>query len=211
MKKNIILLIVVFILTTFVIGCSPTNDKIDNGDMEIIPEDTNDNEDEPAPEEEAMAENNNGDIAVGQPAPDLIFKNKDGEEVALMNLKGEEVSLEDYRGKIIFLNFWATWCVYCDMEMPDLQKLNNENDDLVVIAVDVAESKDVVEKYINKGNYDFEVALDEEGEVAVKYLVSAFPTTYIIDKEGILLGGRPGMMTYDQMVEILEAVRESEE
>lgn len=140
------------------------------------------------------------DIAIGEEAPDFTLK----------DLNGDEVSLSDYRGKIVLINFWATWCKYCDIEMPDLQKLDKENDDLVVLAVDVMEKKSLVEEYIEKGGYDFQVVLDEDGDIAKTYLVSAFPTSYFVDKDGILLGGVPGMMTYAQMTQIIEGIRESE-
>lgn len=133
------------------------------------------------------------DIAVGREAPNFTLK----------NLKGEDVSLEDYRGKIILLNFWATWCGFCDKEMPDMQKLSKDNDDLVVLAVDVMEKEELVKDYIEKGGYDFEVVLDEDGNVAKTYLVSSFPTSYFIDKDGILLGGVPAMMTGPQMNEMI--------
>ena len=77
-------------------------------------------------------------IEVGKEAPDFTLK----------NLNGDEVSLSDYRGKIVLINFWATWCKWCDKEMPDLQKLGKENDDIVVLAVDVMEDKEIVKKYI---------------------------------------------------------------
>lgn len=167
------------------------------------------NPEEPAdpetPEDSEFVEGE--DIAVGKPAPIFKYENKDGEEVVLTNLDGKEVSLEDYRGKIILLNFWGTWCKWCDVEMPDLDKLDRENDDLVVLAVNVDEDKETVQDYIDKGGYDFEVVLDTEGQIAKKYLISAFPTSYFLDKEGVLLGGVPGMMEYEQMEEVLEAVR----
>ena len=129
----------------------------------------------------------------------------------LTNLEGKEVSLSDYEGKIVLVNFWATWCGFCDMEMPDLQTLDNENEDLVVLAVNVLEDKATVEKYIQEGGYDFEVVLDEDGKIAQDYLVSGFPASYFVNKEGIFLGRVPGMLTYEQMNEILEGIREDEE
>lgn len=137
------------------------------------------------------------DIEVGKEAPNFTLK----------NLDGQEISLSDYRGKIVLINFWATWCKFCDLEMPDLQKLDKENDDLVILAVDVMEDKKVVEDYIKKGGYDFNVVLDEEGDIAKTYLVSGFPTSYFVDKDGVLLGGVPGMMTFEQMNQILEGIR----
>jgi thiol-disulfide isomerase/thioredoxin len=128
-------------------------------------------------------------------------------DFTLVDLDGKEVSLSDFRGKYVLINFWATWCQYCDLEMPDLDRLYKENEDLVVLAVNVQEEKGVVEDYIKKGGYTFPVVLDEEGYVSLTYLVSGYPTSYFVDKEGILLGGVPGMMTYEQMVQILENIR----
>ncbi|KNF07605.1 thiol-disulfide oxidoreductase ResA [Gottschalkia purinilytica] len=139
------------------------------------------------------------EATVGEEAPDFTLR----------NLDGKEVSLKDYRGKIVLINFWATWCEYCDKEMPDLQKLDKENDDLVVLAVDVMEDEEKVKNYIKKGAYDFEVVLDEEGDVAKNYLISAFPTSYFVDKDGTLIGSVPGMMEYPQMNQILKSIREN--
>lgn len=148
------------------------------------------------------------DIDIGKPGPNFKYKDKDGKEIRLTNLSGEEISLKNYEGKIVLLNFWGTWCKWCDVEMPDLDKLDKENDDLVVLAVNVNEDKDVVDKYIEEGGYDFEVVLDLDGEIAKKYLISSYPTTYFLDKEGVLLGGVPGMMEYEQMEEVLGAIRQ---
>lgn len=137
------------------------------------------------------------EIATGKPAPDFTLK----------NLEGEDVSLSDYKGKLVLLNFWATWCGYCDLEMPDLQKLDAENEDLVVLAIDVQEDRDIVQEYITDGGYTFEVALDQDGSLAQTYLVSGYPTSYFIDKEGLLIGAVPGMMTYEQMNEVLTSIR----
>ena len=151
-------------------------------------------------EEEATEDADDGDIAVGKLAPDFT----------LMNLDGEEVSLSDYKGKIVFLNFWATWCPFCVKEMPDFDKLIKENDDLVVLAVDVMEDKKTVEEYIEKGGHDFDVVLDEDGKVAMKYLISPLPTTYFIDADGILLGRVEAMLTWPHMNEILDTIRKGE-
>lgn len=137
------------------------------------------------------------EIAIGALAPDFTLK----------NLEGKEVSLSDYRGKIVLVNFWATTCGFCDKEMPDLNIIDKENDDVVVLAVDVMEKESKVKDYIAKGGYGFEVVLDEKGDIARKYLVSGFPTTCVIDKDGILVNGIVGMMTRDQMENAIENVR----
>lgn len=132
---------------------------------------------------------------------------KEAPDFTLKDLSGKEVSLSDYRGKIVLINFWATWCGYCKIEMPDFQKVQDENEDLVVLAVNVMEDEGVVSDYIQEGGYNFQVVLDKEGSVAKTYLINAFPTTYVVDEEGMLLGGVRGMVTYDQLNQILEDVR----
>lgn len=151
--------------------------------------------------EEVQVEiDSNVEIEVGKEAPNFTLENLD---------RGA-TSLKDYRGKIVLINFWATWCKYCDMEMPDLQKFDDENDDLIVLAVDVNESKNTVEKYIKKGGYTFPVLLDEDSKLASTYLVSAYPTSYFVNEEGILLGAIQGMMTYEKMNEVLDSIRQSQ-
>lgn len=151
---------------------------------ETVKEDITDNEEELDKEEIVIEDTQEAnevtaDIAKGELAPDFT----------LVNLDGKEVSLSDYKGKTVLVNFWATWCGFCDMEMPDLNKLDKENDDLVVLAVNVMEEKDIVQEYIDEGGYEFEVVLDSDGAITRNYLVSGFPTSYFIDKEGVLLGG----------------------
>ncbi len=194
MKKYYLLVIFILLISVALVGCSSEAKKENlQAQDEISKEDNIVSSPDDATSEDSIPE-----VASGKMAPNFTLK----------NLKGEEVSLEDYRGKIVLLNFWATWCKYCDMEMPDLQKLDDENDDLVVLAVNVQEDKEVVEEYIEKGKYEFEVLLDEGGEIATMYLVNGFPNSYFIDEEGILLGRVPGAMTYDQMVQVLEGIRE---
>ena len=134
---------------------------------------------------------------LGKPLPDFTLK----------NLDGEDVTLSDTKDKIVLVNFWATWCTWCAKEMPDLQKLKEKNDDLLVLAVNVNETKEAAQKYIKDGGYDFEVLLDAGGTVYAQYLATGLPASYFVDKDGKFVGRVPGMMTYDQMNEILEDIR----
>ena len=205
-----ILLILVIVFGLFKMGVfekdiakdetPPVSDGVEKEEDEELIDDV-DLEDEDQEEDKQEAEEvDYDDIAIGKLAPDFT----------LMNLDGEEVSLSDYKGKIVFLNFWATWCPHCVREMPDFNKLAAENDDMVILAVDVMEDKKLVEDYIEKGGYDFDVVLDEKGEVSMKYLISPLPTTYFIDAEGILLGRIEGALSWAHMNEILETVRQGE-
>ena len=160
-------------------------------------EETEEKETSKETKKEEVEEVEEVDIAIGELAPDFTLK----------NLDGEEVSLSDYKGKIVLINFWATWCKFCDVEMPDLNNVDKKNDDVVVLAVNVQEEQPKVSEYIKEGGYDFEVVLDTKGNISRNYLVSSFPTTYAVDKEGILVGGVPGMLTKPQMEQIIENVR----
>ena len=197
MNKRIIgILIVVIVLIVGALLIYNPLDKavVDTPIDNVKPEEVDKDPVVVAPDEKPVT----SELAKDKPAPDFTLK----------NLSGDDVSLSDYKGKIVLLNFWATWCGYCVKEMPDLQKINDENDDVVVLAVDVMEDLEIVEDYIKTGGYDFEVVLDTDGEIAKTYSIGGYPTSYFIDKEGLMVGGVPGMMTYDQINEVLKMIRE---
>jgi len=109
-------------------------------------------------------------------------------EFTLNDLEGKKASLSDYKGNPLIINFWATWCIPCIKEMPDLQKLYKERkkDGLELLMINAKESKSVVKKYIEKGGYSFRVLLDENGNVLRKYQVFGLPSTFFIDENGIV-------------------------
>ena len=117
-------------------------------------------------------------------------------EFTLSDLEGRDVSLKDYRGKIVFLNFWATWCPPCRNEMPSMEKLYRQLDGsaFAMVAVDLQESSEQVRRFVEAAGFSFTVLLDTSGRTGASYQVSGIPTTYIIDKEGNVLahtvGGR---------------------
>ena len=115
---------------------------------------------------------------IGQPAPD--FK--------LQNLDGESVSLSDFKGKAVLVNFWATWCGPCRIEMPYLQEIYEEwsEQGLVLLAVNIGESPAKVKDFMEKYNLSFPVLLDAKTTVAREYNVSGIPTTFFIDKDGVI-------------------------
>lgn len=111
----------------------------------------------------------------------------------------EEIKLSDYRGKIVLLNFWATFCAPCRMEMPSLQAISikYQNDDVVVVAVSLDSGREkAVKKWIKKMQLEFPIAL--EGNTAGdSYEVSALPVTFIIGKNGQLIGRILGEREWD--------------
>ena len=131
------------------------------------------------------------DIAsVGSLAPDFILK----------DLDGKKVRLSDYRGKIVFLNFWATWCPPCRAEMPSMEKLNGKMNgtDFIIFAVSIdTSSPERVANFIEKNGYTFDILHDSDQAVAKNYLVMGIPTTYIIDKKGIIVEKSVGAEMWD--------------
>ena len=106
----------------------------------------------------------------------------------LSNLEGNTVSLSDFRGKPVMLNFWASWCGPCREEMPYIQQVYAEWSDrgLVVLAVNIGESSTTVKEFVQSYGLSFSVLLDTKQDVAQKYNIQAIPTTFFIDKDGII-------------------------
>ncbi|MFH1541914.1 MAG: TlpA disulfide reductase family protein [bacterium] len=104
----------------------------------------------------------------------------------LYDLKGEPHYLSDHKGKIIFLNFWATWCPPCRAEMPSMQKLQKywNPEKYAMVAVNVGEDPEIVRAFMQDNNYTFPVLLDTTRKIARKYQVTGIPVTFIINEEG---------------------------
>jgi len=122
-------------------------------------------------------------------------------DFTLTDLAGNTVSLTDYKGKNIYLNFWASWCGPCKMEMPDIEKIYQEykDKDLIVLAVDVGENMDTVNDFVTANQFNFSVLLDPKGSVAKTYKVSSIPVSIFINKEGLIVSKKIGLMTHAQM------------
>ena len=108
----------------------------------------------------------------------------------LKDLNGKTHTLLDYRGKFVFLNFWATWCPPCKKEMPSMQRVFEEADKekFVMLAVNVKEDKKVVQAFAKKNGYTFPILLDTDYKVGGEYRAQAIPLTFLIDKEGRVVG-----------------------
>ncbi|MEN2257069.1 cytochrome c biogenesis protein/redoxin [Paraclostridium benzoelyticum] len=145
-------------------------------------------------------------------------ENKDDNKIMSIDFNlydqyGKEHKLSEYRGKTVFLNFWATWCPPCRGEMPhieDLYKEYNKNQDEVVI-LGVASpnlgnegSEEDIKEFLNQNKYNFPVVMDKDGALAYQYGISAFPTTFIIDKDGYVTQYVPGAMDKETMKSLIE-------
>jgi peroxiredoxin len=134
---------------------------------------------------------------VGDIAPDFTLKDLDGNTVTLSSL----------RGKKVILNFWATTCPYCKIEMPALnQFIKSHKDDTVLLAIDLGESPSKVKQYLEGKGYEFTVLLDTDLSTIYDYQVQFIPMSYFIDKNGIIRAISNGAMTYDEIEEYYKSI-----
>ena len=115
----------------------------------------------------------------------------------LKDSHGNDVTLSEYKGKTVVLNFFATWCTYCKMELPSLEEINNTRDDIVIFLVATPDignegSKEYIESFMEENGYSMTVLYDETGEVVSKYNVSGLPTSFFFKPDGSVLGYVPG-------------------
>lgn len=115
-------------------------------------------------------------------------------DFALKDLNGQEVKLKDHLGKVVFVNFWTTWCPPCQAEMPSMEKLYAEfkNEDFTMLAIDLMESADRVCSFKDKEKLNFPILLDTDGVIGLKYGVRGLPTTYLVDRNGYIIGAALG-------------------
>jgi peroxiredoxin len=113
-------------------------------------------------------------------APDFTLKDPSGASVNLRSLKG----------KVVFLNFWAAWCPSCKLEMPAMEELHREfgGRGLVILAVNFQESPEEIGEFLRQNGLTFITPLDRKSEVFQLYQAWSLPTTYIIDKDGEIVG-----------------------
>ncbi|GIP56342.1 TlpA disulfide reductase family protein [Paenibacillus sp. FSL W8-0186] len=135
-------------------------------------------------------------LKVGNRAPDFT----------LYNLDGNEVKLSDYRGKTVLLNFWASWCPPCRLEMPHMEKFYAKyaDKDAVVLAVNMThleEGKEHVKSFLKDLGLTFPHALDETGRITDQYQVIAYPTTYVLNAKGVITQRFQGAIDYNIMKE----------
>lgn len=107
----------------------------------------------------------------------------------LKDVKGGVFNLSSLRGRVVILNFWATWCPPCRAEMPSLNNLYREfrNIGLEVVAVSTDRSVSPVREYLSKNPLDIKVLIDSDNRVSRQYKVFSIPTSFIIDRNGIII------------------------
>ncbi|MCY7502781.1 TlpA family protein disulfide reductase [Bacillus pumilus] len=132
----------------------------------------------------------------GDQAPDFELK----------TLDGQTASLSDYKGKKVLVNFWATWCKPCKTEMPDLDAIRSEYDQVEVLAVNLTtteKSEDHVAAFADELKLSFPILLDQKG-IQARYQVLSYPTTYILDEKGRIMSVKHQMLTKKEIEQELD-------
>jgi cytochrome c biogenesis protein CcmG/thiol:disulfide interchange protein DsbE len=136
----------------------------------------------------------------GSVAPDFTLETTDG----------NTVSLQDFQGEIIIMNFWATWCGPCAMEMPHLQEVYDERsgEGVVLLSIDIGESKSKVQDFITQGGFTFPVLLDTQAKVAELYcLPQVLPQTLFVDTDGTIEAKKVGAFrNKDEIYSLLDSL-----
>lgn len=131
---------------------------------------------------------------MGFPAPSFTLR----------SLSGQRVSLHSLRGGPVLINFWATWCVACRAEMPQLQKFHErEGDQVTILGVDMREPAPTVQSYVQAGGYTWTFLLDSTGAVANAYHIRYVPTSFFLDARGVIRQVYTGPMDLGQMESFL--------
>ncbi len=134
-------------------------------------------------------------LDIGDLAPSFTLETADG----------DALSLQDHVGDVVLLNFWATWCVPCRVEMPLLESMYaaNKGSGFVVLAVNFDESRDLVTGFGEELGLTFPLLLDPGGEVQDLYRVRGYPTSVVLDREGRIVNYHIGVLTKGQLEEYL--------
>ena len=118
---------------------------------------------------------------------------------------GQALSLDDFRGQIVLLNFWATWCGPCRIEMPEFEEIHTSHGDegFAVIAVNNAETPEVVRAFREELGLSFPLAMDEDASIQSRYGIINYPSTFLLDRDGRILSTHFGALTVEQIRDLV--------
>ncbi|MGP1376217.1 MAG: redoxin domain-containing protein [Bulleidia sp.] len=121
---------------------------------------------------------------------------------------GDLVALSSYKGKTVLVNFFATWCGYCNQEMPDLQKIHDRDAAVQILlvaapSINGEEDEEAIAEFMRSNGYTMTLLYDTGGEVNRRYGVQGYPTTFIIKPDGNFLGYMPGYMSAEVLDKVL--------
>lgn len=128
-----------------------------------------------------------------------VYHAEESLELTLKDQNGNTLELEELRGKVVFINFWATWCPPCIVEMPDINDLYKEleeDDDIVFLMISLDQSFDKAKQFLEKKGFDFNI-YKVEGSIPKELQTQAIPTTFVVDTEGHIAQKHLGAQSYN--------------
>jgi thiol-disulfide isomerase/thioredoxin len=154
-------------------------------------------------------------VAVAPTRPPLVRLDYPADEFIAPTLDGSAVALSDYRGRVVFLNFWGTWCPPCVRELPALEQFAREQgaDGAAVLASNNTEDAETITTYLDDNDITLdhvEVLLDIENTVYRRFAIPAMPTTYVIDGEGIVRYVKYGELKLEELYGYLDALENAD-
>lgn len=132
-------------------------------------------------------------------------------DFTLTNEQGEQVTLSQYRGQPVFINFWASWCPPCKEEMPYIQEAYEKyGDEVVFLGINVTpgDSRENAIKFMDSNNYEMPILFDLDGNVTNTYRSISIPTSFFIDKNGVIKAKYVGPMNYEQIEDFIQETLE---
>ncbi|MEO6059016.1 MAG: TlpA disulfide reductase family protein [Candidatus Limnocylindria bacterium] len=145
-------------------------------------------------------------LQIGDLAPELSTSS--GEGGSLTDLDGRVIESADFAGRPLWIVFWASWCIPCREELPDLKAAfsAHADDDLVVLAINFEESTDVVRAFAAENGLDYIIGLDPHGAVIDRYGGWGLPTHYFVDRDGVIRGRYFGPLSRELMESQLQTI-----
>lgn len=144
----------------------------------------------------------------GQPVETAPEKGAFAPDFNLLTPEGEEIRLSELRGQPVLINFWATWCAPCRIEMPAIQDRFTKfaDEDFVVLAVDFDEPVGDVVAFRDELELTFPILLDPGAEIQLLYRIRGYPSSFFVDEQGIIQVQHIGVMTEGQLDENLAQI-----
>ncbi|MEJ2620524.1 MAG: TlpA disulfide reductase family protein, partial [Candidatus Thiodiazotropha sp.] len=137
------------------------------------------------------------------PIPALPFR--------LTDPQGDYHRLRDYRGRVVLVNFWASWCAPCRAELPSMNRAWEalKSTGMAMLAINLGEDREAVSAFLQDYPIDFEVLMDERGQISQRWMVKALPTTLVLNKRGQIIYQVVGERKWDEpaMIEFFESLQ----
>lgn len=127
-----------------------------------------------------------------------------GLALAQESLQAEDFDLANYSGKVVYVDFWASWCTPCRASFPFMADMAAEHGDkLAIVAVNVDENRADADAFLNEFQTPFDIVFDQSGDLAAEFKVPGMPTSFLYDRSGTLIGQHVGFRKKD-----MEAIRQ---